>query len=143
MAQARQGDTVRIHYTGKLDDGTVFDSSFEREPLQFTIGDEKVIEDFEQAAIGLNPGELKSIRVPADRAYGPHREELLIEIEAERLPSHLTPFVGQLLQIRDEDGEVVPVTVCDISESSVTLDANHPLAGQDLSFDIQLVEVLQ
>ena len=143
MAQAREGDTVKIHYTGRLDDGTVFDSSYEREPLQFTIGDEEVIEDFEQAAIGLNPGESKSIRIPADRAYGPHRDELLIEIEAERMPSHLSPFVGQMLQLRDEDGGVVPVTVSGVSESSVTLDANHPLAGQDLSFDIQMVEVLQ
>jgi peptidylprolyl isomerase len=95
-----------------------------------------------QAVMGLNPGESKCIRVPAERAYGPHREELL-EVEAERLSSHLTPFVGRMPQIRDEDGQVVPVAVTDISESSVTLDANHLLAGQDLSFGIRLVEVLQ
>lgn len=142
MAQAKRGDTVRVHYTGKLDDGTVFDTSLNRDPLQFTIGEGDVIPGFEEAVIGMNPGETKTARVPADDAYGPHREEMVLVVERDQFPTYLHPKVGQQLQIRQGDGEPIVVMVTDVTESSVTLDANHPLAGKDLTFDIQLLEIL-
>jgi peptidylprolyl isomerase len=143
MAQAQQGDKVKVHYTGRLDDGTVFDSSIISDPLEFTIGEREVITGFEEAVIGMNPGESKTIRVPVDRAYGPHREDMIMEVEREKFPPEIEPEVGQQLEIRRrENGQTFPVTVTDVSESSVTLDANHHLAGKDLTFDIQLLEIV-
>jgi FKBP-type peptidyl-prolyl cis-trans isomerase 2 len=142
MVQAKKGDTVKVHYTGKLDDGTVFDSSVERDPLQFTIGEGQVIPGFEKAVIGMDPGESKTAKLPADEAYGQHREELVAEVEHDKFPGHVKPQVGQQLQIRHPQGQTHVVRVIDVSESKVTLDANHPLAGQDLTFDIQLKEIL-
>ncbi len=141
MAGAKQGDTVKVHYTGKLEDGTVFDSSFNRDPLQFTIGGGQVIPGFEQAVIGMNPGESKTTKVPADKAYGPHHEEMVMVVERNQFPGHLKPEVGQRLQIHLADGGTLIVVVTDMSESTVTLDANHPLAGKDLTFDIELLEI--
>jgi peptidylprolyl isomerase len=141
MPQAKQGDTVKVHYTGKLDDGTVFDSSQEREPLEFTIGTGTIIPGFEQAVIGMSPGELKTEVIPNDRAYGPYREEMVLQVERQQLPTELDPAVGQQLQLQDPTGEVIPVIITDISSSTVTLDANHPLAGEDLTFDIELVAI--
>ena len=140
-AQAKDGDTVKVHYTGKLEDGTVFDTSIERDPLQFTIGEGQLIPGFEQAVVGMSPGESKTVEIPADEAYGPYREEMVLVVDRDQLPPDLQPEVGQQLQMRQEDGQIILVTVIDVSESSVTLDANHPLAGQDLTFDIQLVEI--
>ena len=142
MAQAKNGDTVKVHYTGKLEDGTVFDTSINRDPLQFTIGENQVIPGFEQAVVGMNPGESKTTKVPADKAYGPHHKEMVIVVDRNQFPANLEPKVGQQLQIRQADGRAIVVTVTDVSESSVTLDANHPLAGKDLTFDIQLIEIL-
>lgn len=142
MTQAKDGDTVRVHYTGKLDDGTVFDSSIDREPLQFTIGARQVIPDFEQAAVGMNQGESKTFKIPADKAYGPHRKEMVLVVDRDQFPEHLEPRVGQQLQMSQEDGRTLAVRVTQVSESSVTLDANHPLAGKDLTFDIELVEIV-
>ena len=141
MAQAKKGDTVKVHYTGKLEDGTVFDTSIERDPLQFTIGEGQVIPGFEQAVVGMNPGESKTTKVPADKAYGPHRKEMVLAVDRNQFPVDLKPKIGQQLQSRQADGRTIRVTVTDVSESSVTLDANHPLAGKDLTFDIQLVEI--
>jgi len=141
MTQAKAGNNVKVHYTGKLDDGTVFDSSVEREPLQFSLGSGNVIPGFEEAIIGMTPGQSKTATIPPDQAYGPQREELVIIVEKEQIPSDLSVEVGQQLQISQNDGEVIPVIVTDISDSQVTLDANHPLAGQQLTFDIELVEV--
>lgn len=141
MTQAKAGNNVKVHYTGKLDDGTVFDSSIEREPLQFSLGSGNVIPGFEEAIIGMTPGQSKTATIPPDQAYGPQREELVIIVEKEQIPSDLSVEVGQQLQISQNDGEVIPVIVTDISDSQVTLDANHPLAGQQLTFDIELVEV--
>ncbi|HDH96842.1 MAG TPA: peptidylprolyl isomerase [Proteobacteria bacterium] len=143
MAQAKEGDTVRVHYTGKLEDGTVFDSSVEREPLEFTIGEGQIIPGFEQAVIGMQPGEKKTVDVPPEKAYGPHREELVLEVERAKFPEHIDPQVGQQLQIPQPYGQAVIVTVTDVSETSVTLDANHPLAGKNLTFDIELIEIVQ
>ncbi|MDH5406408.1 MAG: peptidylprolyl isomerase [Candidatus Aminicenantes bacterium] len=142
MAQAKQGDTVKVHYTGKLDDGTVFDSSIKRDPLQFTIGEGKLILGFEQAVAGMKPGESKTTKVPADKAYGPHREEMLLEVNRNEFPEHLKPKAGEQLQVRQPNGQTIIVTVIDVSEANVKLDANHPLAGKDLTFDIQLIEIV-
>ena len=141
MAEAKNGDTVKIHYTGKLDDGTVFDTSVERDPLQFTVGEGKLIPDFEQAVVGMNPGESKTIQIPAENAYGPHHQEMIMVVERSQFPDDLKPEVGQQLQVRQPDGSTFVVKVTDVSESNVTLDGNHPLAEKDLAFDIQLAEI--
>jgi len=142
MAEAKNGDTVKVHYTGKLDDGTVFDTSADREPLQFTIGEGQIIPDFEQAIVGMNPGESKTIQIPSDNAYGPHHKEMVMEVDRSEFPADLEPKVDQRLQVRQQDGQAFPVTVTDVSETKVTLDGNHPLAGKDLTFDIQLSEIV-
>lgn len=141
MTQAKAGDNVKVHYTGKLDDGTVFDSSAEREPLEFSLGSGNVIPGFEEAIVGMTPGESKTATIPAEQAYGPRRDELAIAVEKEQIPTDLSVEVGQQLQISQNNGQVIPVIVTDVSDSKVTLDANHPLAGQQLTFDIELVEV--
>lgn len=142
MAEAKNGDKVKIHYTGKLKDETVFDSSVEREPLEFTVGDGKIIPGFDKAVVGMNPGESKTVTISPDMAYGPHREELVVDVERERVPNNLDLKVGGFVQIRQRDGGVIQAKVTDVSESKVTLDANHPLAGKDLTFDIKLVEIV-
>ena len=142
MAQAKYGDTVKVHYTGRLDDGTVFDTSANGDPLQFTIGSGQIIPGFEQAVVGMNPGESKTVKIPAEDAYGQRREDLIIEVEKSQLPEGLKPEVGLQLQSRQPDGRIVVLTIADMTESHVTLDANHPLAGKDLTFEIQLVEII-
>jgi len=142
MAQAKNGDTVTVHYTGKLEDGTVFDSSVNRDPLQFTLGEDLLIPGFEQAVLGMSAGESKTAKVSADQAYGPHREEMVVEIDRQEFPPHFQPEVGQQLQIPQSDGRTTQLIVTDVSEQKVTLDANHPLAGRDLIFDIQLLEIV-
>ena len=141
MTQAKNGDTVKVHYTGKLDNGTVFDSSADREPLEFTIGEGQLIADFEQAVIDMNPGESKTIKIPCDNAYGPHREEMLMVVDRSQFPGDLEPKIDQKLQVRHPDGEESVVTVVDVNEANVTLDANHPLVGKDLTFEIQLTQI--
>jgi len=142
MAQAKTGDVVKVHYTGKLDDGTVFDSSANREPLEFKIGAGQLIADFEQAVVGMNPGDAKTIQIASDNAYGPYHEEMVIELERKDLPENLDPKVDQKLQVRQESGQEFVVTVTAVTENSVTLDGNHPLAGKDLTFDIELSEIV-
>jgi len=141
MAQAKLGDTVKVHYTGKLAGGEVFETSVGRDPLEFTIGEEQVIEGFEHAVLGMELGESKTIEIPADHAYGPHDEDMVLAVDRSQIPDHVRPEIGDQLRVRQPDGETVVVTVIAISESSVTLDANHPLAGKDLTFDIELVEI--
>lgn len=141
MTQAKDGHTVKVHYTGKLDDGTVFDSSIDREPEQFTIGVGQVIPGLEQAVVGMNPGESKTVNIPSDKAYGSYRKEMTQVIARSQFPKHWKPEVGQKLQGRKVNGQTITVTVTGVFESSVTLDANHPLAGKDLTVDIQLVDV--
>jgi len=142
MAQAKTGDTVKVHYTGKLDDGTIFDTSADREPLEFTIGEKQLIPDFERAVAGMEPGESKSIQIASENAYGPHHEEMVMVIERKDVPEGLNPQVDQRLQVQQQNGQSFVVTVTAVSEESVTLDGNHPLAGKDLSFDIQLTEIV-
>lgn len=141
MAQAKSGDTVRVHYTGRLDDGSVFDSSEGREPLEFVLGAQQVIPGFEEAVDGLSPGEERTVDIPADRAYGPRREEMVLTVDRDQFPDEIRPEVGQQLQMSQE-GQVAIVTVTGVSDREVTLDANHPLAGKDLTFDVQLVEIV-
>ncbi len=141
MAQAQLGNTVKVNYTGKLDDGTIFDSSVNRDPLQFSLGEGNVIAGFEEAVVGMSPGESKTVTIPSNQAYGPYQNELVIVVDQQQMPPELSVEVGQQLQIRQTEGQVVPVIVTEIADSKVTLDANHPLAGQDLTFDIELVEV--
>lgn len=141
MTQAKNGDTVKVHYTGKLHDGTEFDSSTNGEPLEFTLGEGELIPGFEHAVIGMSPGESKTIQIASDQAYGPHQEEMVLVVERDQFPPHITPQIGQQLELRHPDGQAVSVTVTQISPTDVTLDANHPLAGQDLIFDIRLVDI--
>ena len=141
MQQADTGNTVKVHYTGKLDDGTTFDSSIGGEPLQFTLGEGQMIPGFEKAVLGMELGATVTVKIPADEAYGPRREELVGVVERDQVPPDLNPEVGQRLQVQHDDGQITVVTVIEISDSSVKLDANHPLAGKDLTFEIELVEI--
>ena len=141
MTQAKQGDMVKVHYTGKLDDGTVFDSSVDRDPLEFVLGEGQLIAGFEQAVLGMAPGESKTEKIPADEAYGPHREEMVVEVERQQLPDNIPLDVGRQLQIQQAPNQIIPVVITAISESKVTLDANPPLAGKDLIFEIELVGI--
>ncbi|MBW4471995.1 MAG: peptidylprolyl isomerase [Stenomitos rutilans HA7619-LM2] len=142
MAQAKSGDTVKVHYTGKLDDGTVFDSSANREPLEFTLGSGSIIPGFERAVLGMGLGESKTEIIPTDDAYGPHMDEMVVVVDRQQMPPEIEPQVGQQLQLQQQDGQVLPVVITDVSGASVTLDANHPLAGEELTFDIELVEIV-
>jgi FKBP-type peptidyl-prolyl cis-trans isomerase 2 len=139
--QAKDGDTVKVNYTGTLDDGTVFDTSFNREPLEFTIGEGQLIPAFEEAAVGMTPGERKTVHIPSNEAYGPRHEELVAKVDRTEFPEGLDPEIGNMLKMQRPDGQTLVVTVTDISDEDVTLDANHPLAGKDLNFDIEMVEV--
>ncbi len=141
-ATAKEGDTVKVHYTGTLEDGSVFDTSVEREPLQFTIGEGQLIPGFEQGVIGMKLGESKTITIPADQAYGPYNVGLVGVVERDHLPAGMEPEVGQQLQTTQANGQIAVVTVINVSESTVTVDANHRLAGKDLTFEIQLVEII-
>jgi peptidylprolyl isomerase len=141
MNNAQTGSVVRVHYTGRLDDGTVFDSSRGREPLEFTLGGGQVISGFESAVEGMEVGETRSARVPVEQAYGPRRDDLLLEIDRQQVPEGIEVEVGSQLQLQQEDGRSLPVTVAEVGGQSITLDANHPLAGQDLNFELELVEV--
>ncbi len=141
MAQAKRGDQVKVHYTGKLADGQIFDSSVGSEPLEFTIGEGNLIGGFEEAVVGMAPGESKSAAIAADQAYGPHRQDLVMVVERQQIPPSIQPEVGQLLELRHGDNESMAVMVTAVSAQTITLDANHPLAGKDLTFDIELIEI--
>ncbi len=141
MLKARVGDVVKVHYTGRLRDGTIFDTSVGSEPLEFTLGLGQLIPAFEEAIIGMSPGESKTFEIPAEEAFGPYREELVLEIERDRLPQDMELEVGQQLLLRDPNGQAFRVTVTELTDNTVTLDANHPLAGEDLIFEVQLLEI--
>ncbi len=136
------GDTVRVHYTGTLEDGTEFDSSREREPIEFTLGAGQVIPGFENAVTGMEPGESKTFTIPADEAYGPHRPELIHRVPRAQVPSEVTLAPGARLEARDQGGRRVVLTVVEVTEEEAVLDANHPLAGKDLTFQIELIAVV-
>jgi len=135
-AAAKSSDTVRVNYTGRLADGTVFDSSAGSGPFEFTLGQGQAIPGFEQAVIGMKAGESKTVTIPFDKAYGPRRDDLVMEVSKDQLSPDIVPEVG--LQLQGSQGAV---TIVGVSETTVTIDANPPLAGQDLTFDIELVEI--
>jgi peptidylprolyl isomerase len=143
MTTAKQGDTVKVHYTGKLDDGTVFDSSRDQDLLEFKVGEGQVIPGFESSIEGMSAGETKTVTIPSESAYGPRREEMVAEVGRGELPENIEFEKGQQLQIPQEDGELIILTIMDITDETVTLDANHPLAGKDLTFEIELVEICE
>ncbi|MBU0661359.1 peptidylprolyl isomerase [Patescibacteria group bacterium] len=141
MSKAKKGQVVHIHYTGTLDDGTVFDSSREREPLKFTLGAGMVIPGFDIMVTDMTIGDTKKETIAAKDAYGDPREDLILSVEKEQLPPDMTPAVGMKLQAPMQNGHVAILTVTDVSDTHVTLDGNHELAGQDLTFDIELVDI--
>jgi len=142
MAEAKMGDRVRVHFTARLLDGTIVSTTADEEPLEFTIGEGEIIPGLERAAIGMNPGESKTIQIPADQAFGPHHPEMVVVMDRRRFPAEWQLEVGRELQFRKEDGDVVRFFITNLSETEVTLDANHPLAGKDLSLDLKFIEIV-
>jgi peptidylprolyl isomerase len=142
MTQAKHGDTVRIHYTGRLTDGTQFDSSDGREPLEFQLGSGQIIQGLDEQVQGMSVGDKQTVTIPADGAYGPHRPEGVQSVPRTQIPEGVDTSIGARLQATGSDGRAMTLTVVDTSDDAVTVDANHPLAGKDLVFDVELVEVL-
>jgi FKBP-type peptidyl-prolyl cis-trans isomerase 2 len=141
MEQVEDGKTIKIHYTGKLDDGTVFDSSRERDPLEFTMGSGGLIKGFEDAVRGMTVGEMKTIRIASGEAYGPYRDDLVMSINKGQLPPDIDARQGVILSLRHPNGGTIDALISEVTDDSVTLDANHPLAGEDLTFELELVEI--
>ena len=141
MQQAKRGDTVKVHYRGTLDDGTEFDSSAGSEPIAFTIGSGQVIPGFESAIEGMSTGDRKTERIEAGNAYGDRRDELVFKVGREQMPEGAEVEVGDMLRVGFPDGSDAAVQVAAVDEQSVTLDANHPLAGKDLTFELELVSI--
>jgi peptidylprolyl isomerase len=139
----KSGDTVRVHYTGKFSDGKVFDSSTGREPLEFTLGTGSMIPGFEKAVDGMQLGETKTVTIPAEEAYGPRDERLVMEVPKTQLPPGMDPRVGDKLQVQDDHGHTTLVTVTKTTENAIFIDANHEMAGKDLTFEIKLVEIVK
>jgi peptidylprolyl isomerase len=142
MAQAKTGDTVRVKYTGRLEDGTEFYNCADKEPMQFVIGKEEVIAGFEEAVIGMNQGETKTVKITPDKGYGPILPELRSVISRAQFPAHIIPEVGQILRVTSSTGENLLIKVMSMTETDVTVDGNHPLAGRDLTYDITLLEIV-
>ena len=133
MMKAKEGDRVRVHYTGSLEDGSVFDSSVDQAPLEFTIGGGEVIPGFESSVIGMEEGSENQVTLTPDDAYGPHKEDLIMQVDRSQLPNDITPQPGMVLQASTQNGDVTHLVVTDADDDTVTLDANHPLAGKILS----------
>jgi peptidylprolyl isomerase len=142
MNDVKPGDTVRIHYTGTLSDGTTFDSSQGREPLQFTVGSGQIIPGLDRAIPGMNVGETKTVTVPAAEAYGDRNPDGVQSVPRAQVPDHIPLDPGTQLQVQTGDGRTLPVTVAEVTAEVVVLDANHPLAGKDLTFEVELVEIV-
>jgi peptidylprolyl isomerase len=140
MDEVKRGDNVKVHYVGTLEDGTVFDSSAEGEPLSFDVGSGQVIEGFDDAVMGMKVGEKKTVLVPVDKGYGDRQDELVIQAPLEQIPPDLDPEVGMRLEMGGPNGELIRVVITEITETHLVLDANPPLAGKDLTFAIELVE---
>lgn len=142
MSKTKSGDTVRIHYTGTLDDGTQFDSSAGREPLEFTLGSGQVIAGFDKAVDGMTVGDCATVTLSPDEAYGEHHEKLIQQVPRSTLPEEMKLEIGMQLQTQDPDGQIMNLVVTEITEGSITVDANHPLAGLSLTFAIELLEIV-
>jgi len=141
MSKAKSGDTVRVHYTGKLEDGTQFDSSAGKDPLEFSIGAGDVLPAFDSAVEGMTVGDSKSVEIEAAEAYGRRHEQLIQDVPREQLPDEMEPAVGMQLQAQGQDGQPIHLVVTDVKDETITVDGNHPLAGKDLAFDIELVDI--
>lgn len=141
MAKADSGDTVKVHYTGTLADRTVFDTSADREPLEITLGRGEIIPGFEEAVIGMEPGESRTTTIPPEKAYGERRDEMVLQVERNQLAEDIEPRVGERYRIQGSPGGEMAVRVTEVTDTHVTLDGNHPLAGQELTFEIELVEI--
>lgn len=141
MQQVKKGDKVNVHYHGRLTDGSTFDSSEGRDPLNFVAGEGQVIKGFDDAVVDMKQGEKKTVNIPVDEAYGPRRDDMVMEFPKTEFPADMTPAVGMEIQMGDNQGNVFPVVITEVKEETVMLDANHPLAGQELVFDIELVSI--
>jgi peptidylprolyl isomerase len=141
MAQAKSGDKVKVNFIGKLENGSVFANTADSEPLEFKLGENKIIPGIENAVKGMNVGESKTVNVNPEQAYGQHRDELVEEVSRDMFPENVEPKVGQRFEIPRQAGQPMVVSVVDVSEQTVTLDGNHPLAGRDLTFELELLEI--
>ena len=142
MEKVEKGNTIKVHYTGTLNDGTVFDTSKDRDPIEFTVGSGNMIPGFDAAVIDMKMNEKKTVDIPYKDAYGERRDDLLLSIERNNIPDDANIEVGQMLQMKSPEGEVYNVIIAEITDDSITLDANHPMAGLDLKFDLELVEIV-
>jgi peptidylprolyl isomerase len=142
MAQAKEGDKVKVNYTGSLEDGTVFGSSPEEDPLEFTIGQKKVLPSFENAVVGMNEGDTKTVSIPPDEAFGDRKEDLIFDVERTKLPPGIDLKLGEVLRVGSDEGQDFDVIIANIDDEVVTLDGNHPLAGKVLNLEIQLIQIL-
>ena len=141
MQQVKSGDTVKVHYHGKLTDGSTFDSSEGREPLEFEVGSGSVIPGFDEGVTGMQVGEKRTVTIPCEQAYGVKQEDMLMEFPMDRFPEEMEPEVGMQLNMSNGAGQNFPVVIREVRDTTVLLDANHPLAGEDLTFDLELVEI--
>jgi len=141
MQQVKSGDTVKVHYHGRLTNGNTFDSSEGRQPLEFTVGSGMVIKGFDNGVLGMNVGDKKTVEIPVHEAYGPKDPQMVIDFPIDRFPPNIKPEVGMQLNMSNAAGQQFPVTIVEVKDDSVTLDGNHPLAGEPLIFDLELVEI--
>lgn len=143
MAQVKNGDTVKVHYSGKLDTGILFDTSEGSDPLEFNVGSGTLIAGFEDAIVGMAPGESKTVQIPPEKAYGRYREDRVFKIDRKDLPEDIVPAEGMTLEVCASNGVNVPVQITEIEGDTITLDANHPLSEQTLTFEIKLLEIVE
>ena len=142
MKKAKENDKVKVHYTGSLDSGEVFDSSEGKDPLEFTLGQGQVIKGFDEGVMGMGINEKKTLHIPVDQAYGPSNEELIHEVPKSQLADGLTPKVGMNLVTKTSEGREIPLVITEVKKETIVVDANHPLAGKDLTFEVTLVDIL-
>lgn len=141
MSVIKDGDTVKVHYTGTLEDGEIFDSSEGRDPLEFTMGTGQLIPGFEKAVLGLKVGDTTKANIPCAEAYGEHNPQMEVKVQKSQLPANMEPAIGMQLQLNQQNGQPIPCQVTNIEGEEITIDANHPLAGKDLTFNIEVVEI--